>query len=195
MTSDSAHPDNKYIHALLNNDQLLVSEIYSKFSPKIISMIRRNNGSMKDAQDIFQEALIIIFNKAVKGGFTLTCPFEGFLYLICKRKWLNELKKRGRAGVTTDEDGLSTVTEDTVTLAEEAEADDNRSKLFWEKFKLLGARCQELLKLSWGGISMEEVSNQMDVTYGYARKKKSECIARLMKLVKESPEYQLLKMN
>lgn len=192
MVEKTPHPDNKYIHALVNNDSVLVREIYDRFSENISRMVTRNNGSLKDAKDLFQEALIIIYEKAVKGDFVLSCPFEAFLFLICKRKWLNELKKRGREGVTTDEERLSIHEPDALTLAEETEAENERNNLFWKKFKALGDRCQELLKLSWGGISMEEVASKMEVSYGYARKKKSECIARLMKLVKSDPAYETL---
>ncbi|MEM7104737.1 MAG: sigma-70 family RNA polymerase sigma factor [Bacteroidota bacterium] len=192
MVEKTPHPDNRYVHALVNNDSVLVKEIYDRFSDNITRMITRNNGTTKDAKDIFQEGLIIIYEKACRGNFVLNCPFEAFLFLICKRKWLNELKKRGRGGVTIEEERLSISEPDALTLAEQTQTENDRNNLFWTKFRELGERCQQLLKLSWGGISMDEVASKMEVTYGYARKKKSECVARLMKLVKSDPAYETL---
>ena len=40
---------------------------------------------------------------------------------------------------------------------------------------------------------MEEVAEFLGVTYGYARKKKSQCMGKLTQLVKNSNEFQQLK--
>src|SRR5690349_8201913 len=94
------HPDHKYIVALLNNDRVLINEIYERSAQKIIRMVLQNNGMESDAEDIFQDALMSIFKKAKTDQFTLTCPLDAFLFLICKNKWINELAKRKRRPVT-----------------------------------------------------------------------------------------------
>ena len=71
-------------------------QIYTKYAAKVKHYIMANSGDADDAADIFQEALIDIYNQAKNKQLELTCPFEPFLLLICKRKWLNILKKRGR---------------------------------------------------------------------------------------------------
>ena len=96
------HTDQRFITGLLQNDTALVREIYSRFAGKVKAYILKNNGSEDDAADIFQESLIDIYQQAQQKVLQLTCPFEPFLLLVCKRKWLNELKKRGRQGVTKD---------------------------------------------------------------------------------------------
>jgi hypothetical protein len=40
---------------------------------------------------------------------------------------------------------------------------------------------------------MEEVAKIMNITYGYARKRKSECMAKLIMMVKQSSQYKSLK--
>ena len=54
---DTPHPDQKYIEALLNNDSRLINEIYAKYSHRITSFVRANNGSAKDAGDVGQCAV------------------------------------------------------------------------------------------------------------------------------------------
>lgn len=187
------HSDQKYVEALLKNDHLLVNEIYQKYSSKILGFVQKNNGSAKDAQDIFQEALIAIYQKAQKGGFVLTCPFDAYLYMVCRSKWINELKKRQRSGVTIkDVEGYKDVA-DATTLADDTQRQLEQDQLFEKKFKELGERCQEILRTSWKGIAMDKVAELLGVSYAYARKKKSECTARLMQLIKASKEYQILK--
>lgn len=165
------HPDHKYIDALINNDRVLLDELYRKFSGKIKWMVLKNHGTEAEAADIFQDALLSLFDKATTQDFRLTCPLDAFLYLICKKKWLNELDKKKIGEVTiTDDDGYI-LSEDSFKLAEEFTVQEDRLKLIAEKLEELGDVCRQLLNLSWGGKSMEEVAAIVGVTYAYARKK------------------------
>lgn len=188
------HPDQKYINALVNNDTVLIKELYEKFSGKIKWMVLQNNGTETDAADVFQDALFSIFNKAKSGGFILTCPFEAFFYLVCKNNWMNELSKRKIRKVTSnDPGGYNDIGEDHLKLAEECAMQQARTRLLHEKLSELGEGCRQLLKISWSGISMEEVAISLNVSYGYARKKKSECMSKLITLVKKSSAFNALK--
>jgi RNA polymerase sigma factor (sigma-70 family) len=172
----------------------LIDELYTKFSEKIEWMVLNNNGSESDAADIFQEALMSLFYKAKTGGFILSCPLDAFLYMVCKNKWLNELSKRKTGRVTiADTNGYNDVGEDGFKLAEDYWLQEAREHLLMEKLAMLGDTCRQLLQLSWSGKSMEEVACTLHVSYGYARKKKSECMAKLISLVKQSSEFGLLK--
>ena len=188
------HPDQKYIQALLDNDQKLIDELYAKHANKIKWMVLKNNGSEADAADIFQEALLSIYKKAhSQEGFVLTCPLDAFLYMICKKKWLNVLRKRSTQQVTNLEDNEYSIGEDTFLLADQCLQHEDRLQLLHEKISELGEACRELLRLSWEGKGMEEVAELLNFTYGYARKKKSECMAKLIEKVKNSPIYETLK--
>src|SRR5690606_3743689 len=90
------HPDQRYIAALLANDAKVIGEIYERFANGVKAFVINNSGTIEDAKDIFQEGLIAICHQARKPGFELTCPFWAYLHLVCRGKWLNELKKRKR---------------------------------------------------------------------------------------------------
>ncbi|WP_410219937.1 RNA polymerase sigma factor [Pedobacter sp.] len=177
------HEDQKYITALLHNDTLVVNEIYKKCAVKVKSFVTFNNGSADDAADILQEALVDIYNQAKYKNLELTCPFEPFLLLVCKRKWLNELKKRAVLPVTKTDDDLLHVGEDTFEQAEQLALQQEQASMFLKAFAQLGERCKEILKWSMKGEAQEKVAEILGVTYGYLRKKKSECMAGLIKLI------------
>jgi RNA polymerase sigma factor (sigma-70 family) len=187
------HPDQIYVEALLNNDMVLLEEIYKKYSGRIKWMVLQNHGTEDDAADIFQDVLLYIYHKAKDQDFKLTCPLEAFLYLVCKRKWLNELSKR-RTKVRLIEVGNNEeiFSEDSFKLADDCALREQRLNLLLEKVADLGASSQQLLNLSWSGKSMEEVAKILGVTYGYARKKKSKCMEKLILLVKRSPQFSAL---
>ena len=183
-TAKIIHADQRFINALLQNDALLVKEIYNRFAAKVKTYIIQNSGSEDDAADIFQESLIDIYQQAQYKGLQLTCPFEPFLLLVCKRKWLNELKKRGRQGVTKDTQDLSEIGEDVFAIAEQMQLQDDKTKLFMQVFEKLGERCREIISKCLGNKPQEEVAEELGVSYAYLRKKKSECTAELVKMIK-----------
>ena len=182
IISTVIHTDQRYINALLVNDTEIVGEIYRKYAEKIRHYIMANSGSEDDAADIFQEALIDIYKQARHKQLQLTCPFEPFLLLVCKRKWLNELKKRGRQPVTKAADDVS-IGEDVFALAEQLQHQDSRMKVFLQCFEQLGESCKEIIQKCLGGEDQEKIAAQLKVTYGYLRKKKSECMATLTKMI------------
>ncbi len=188
------HPDQKYIDALLTNNTPLLEELYQHCSGKIRNMVLQNNGTEAEAADIFQDALLSVYHKAKTRGLTLTCPFDAFLYLICKNRWMNELAKKNNRGVTfRDPDGYSDVKEDSFRQAEDCYLLQARNTLLTEKLSELSENCRQLLDLSWSGKPMDEVAALLHLTYGYARKKKSECMARLIELVRDSQQFKTLK--
>ena len=176
------HTDQRYITALLQNDVVIVREIYDKYAGKIKHYIMANSGSEDDAADIFQEALIDIYNQATNKQLQLTCPFEPFLLLICKRKWLNVLKKRGREPVTKEADDVS-IGEDVFALAEQMKQNDQRLQMFLQCFENLGEACKDIIKKCLSGDDQALIAEQLKVSYGYLRKKKSECMAALTKMI------------
>lgn len=102
-------------------------------------------------------------------------------------------KRKTRKVTITDTQGFNYIGEDNFKLAEDCVLQQERNNLLTRKLGEMGDSCRKILQLSWSGASMQEVAEQLNVTYAYARKKKSECMARLISLVKQSPEFNALK--
>lgn len=187
------HPDTIYIKALAENDTFIINRIYKQFSPKIIAFVKKNSGNETEAQDLFQDALIAIFHKAVDKDFKLTCPFDAYLFMVCRNKWFNILRSKGKKGVTLVEPNTFNNDKQTATLSNETVIEDEKQKLFDKKLLEISPKCQEVLKLSWAGNAMDKVAELLNVSYGYARKKKSECMKKLSSLIQNSSEYQKIK--
>ncbi|RZJ52174.1 MAG: sigma-70 family RNA polymerase sigma factor [Flavobacterium sp.] len=192
MAKTKIHSDQKYIEGLAANNSAIIQEIYKKFVPKVVFYIRNNSGNHDQAQDVVQEILILLFNQAKANTLQLTCPFDAYFFLLCKRKWLNELKKTSNKGVTIQEDAGS-ISESALDLVEQTEEFDEKQQLFDAMFQKLGDKCQELLKLSFEIKSMEEVAEKLNVTYGYVRKKKSLCVGQLTQWIQEAKIFKSLK--
>lgn len=194
MSQTKIHPDQMYIEGLAANDSVIIQTIYKKFVPKVVTFIMNNSGDKEHAQDIVQEVMILLFNQSKANTLQLSCPFDAYFFLLCKRKWLNELKKTSNKGVTINEDAVS-INESALELIGHTEEFDEKQQLFDTMFQKLGDKCQELLKLSFTIKSMEEVAEKLNVTYGYVRKKKSLCVGQLTQWIQEAKNFKSLKNN
>lgn len=194
MAKTKIHSDQKYIEGLAANNSTIIQEIYKKYVPKVVFYIRNNSGNQDQAQDIVQEIMMLLFNQAKANTLQLTCPFDAYFFLLCKRKWLNELKKTANKGVTINEDAGS-ISESAHELVEQTKEFDEKQQLFDTMFQKLGDKCQEVLKLSFTLKTMEEVAEKLNVTYGYVRKKKSLCIGQLTQWIQENKNFKSLKNN
>ena len=188
MSEKNLHPDQMYIDGLLQNNSSVIQSIYKKFAPKVKNYIRTNSGDDDQAQDIIQEVLITIYNQAKTNGLQLSCPFDAYFFLLCKRRWLNELKKASNKEVTLMDENVS-IDESVQEMTFQTETFDEKQSLFDEMFQKLGEKCQEVLKLSFVTKTMEEVAEKLNVTYGYVRKKKSLCTGQLTEMIQQSPRF------
>ncbi len=183
------HNDQKYIQFLLQNNGEGIQHIYRKFADKVVIMIRRNSGSDDDGFDILQESLVDIYHMAKYKDFQLTTTFEAFLLLVCKRKWLNELKKRKNKEVTNTESYVFDIEDDSQTTYLEHMALVEKENILMEVLDTLGERCQEIIKRCMVSKNQEKIAASLGLTYAYLRKKKSECMAKLGEKVKAHPFF------
>ncbi len=185
MKEHKPHEDQRYIQALLSNDERLIREIYERNSAAVLRYVLQNNGNEEDARDLFQQGLIAILRRARQEDFVLTCPFGGYLHIICKSLWINELQKRSRQRVTSlDDDGfIKEASEDTFAQAEETLSENQKFERYQQALNTLGEDCQQLIKLPLKGHSLTEVADLMGITYGYARKRRCQCMDKLVTAV------------
>lgn len=133
-----------------------------------------------------------IYDQARVDGLKLSCPFEAYFFLICKRKWYNALKRKANQGVTIQEERLSIVEEAQEAL-EENQVFQQRQELYLHMLGQMGETCKQLIRLGMSSLSMKEVAEKLKITYAYARKKKSVCLSKLTALIQSSPKYKGLK--
>lgn len=191
MKHSEPHEDQRYIQALLNNDSVLIREIYEKWCAKVIAYIKKNNGDESQARDVIQETLLVIYRQAYEKKLVLTCPFEAYFFLLCKRRWLNYLKENHQKEVTIDEE-LTSLDRPAEQMADSTEHYELKSRIVEEQLNVLSEKCREIIKLTLEIKSLQTVAEKLGVTYAYLRKKKSLCMGRLTELVQGSKEFKNL---
>ena len=88
--------DAQIINYLKTNNYSKVSQKLYAYFPVIKKLVLKNNGSTADAEDVFQDALIILIKKVQANNFVLTSSLNTYLYSICRFVWNDELKKKSK---------------------------------------------------------------------------------------------------
>ncbi|MCO6479485.1 MAG: sigma-70 family RNA polymerase sigma factor [Phaeodactylibacter sp.] len=179
------------LQALLSGDNDGIREIYRLYLPRASNLITRNGGNADDAKDIFQEALIILYEKARKPGFQLKSSLYTLIYGICRNLWGNRLQKKSSSNVTFSEDDKYKFDEDIEKSIEEAE----ENRIFWDAFDQLGDDCRKLMRLFFDKVRMEKIAELMGFgSVSYAKKRKFQCKERLVSLVRADLRFKDLKL-
>lgn len=145
MGQTKIHPDQMYLEGLAANDSAIIQSIYKKYVPKVVMFIMNNSGDQEHARAVVQEIMILLFDHAKAGTLQLTCPFDAYFFLLCKRKWLNKFKKTGSRGVTITEDIIS-INESALELIGQTEDFNVRQQLYDKMCNKLGKKYPDLFE-------------------------------------------------
>jgi RNA polymerase sigma factor (sigma-70 family) len=88
------YSDEELLKGLVARDETVLKELYKTYFPGTRRFIMSNQGREEDAYDLFQEALMVLFQKARVQEFKLTCSFGTYLYSVVRFLWLKELEKK-----------------------------------------------------------------------------------------------------
>jgi RNA polymerase sigma factor (sigma-70 family) len=184
------HPNEVYLNGIRTGDVSILRSIHAEFFPGILAHIRQNSGSREDAEDVFQNAIVIVFQKLRQEPIELSSSFYTFLFAICKNLWLKALRKK--KGLRVSNPGEMELTDD-ISLTEIME-EQERHTLYRQKFRQLGEDCQRLLKLFFTKTPMAEIARTMGyASEGYAKKRKFICKKQLIELIEADPLFAELK--
>lgn len=166
---------------LANNDRKAVETIYQQNFNTVQALIINNNGSSDDAKDIFQEAIIVLYEKVRSGGFELNCQIKTFVYSVSRRLWLKRLQQQNRYSAPGDS------MEQVVQVEEDLEAHEQRNaefEMMEQAINHLGEPCKSLLEAYY---LQKQNMQVIAASFGYtnadnAKNQKYKCLMRLKKI-------------
>ena len=169
------------LEGIAAEDRNSVEQLYRQHYIMIQTMVLANAGTKDDAADLFQETVIVLYEKIKNGSFELNCLLKTFLYSIARRLWLKKLQQQQR--FISQPDGL----EESVPVEDEIE---NHLKLQNDFFIMesamnkVGEPCKSLLQAYY---LQKKHMNVIAQEFGYtnadnAKTQKYKCLVRLKKL-------------
>ncbi len=170
-----------YIHLTMTDNEILehlkndrytkaVKGLYNCFPP-VRQLVVSNSGNKEDAEDIFQEALLILYKKSKTGDFILSSSIKTYIVGVSKNLWYTELRRKGKEIISTDMNEL---------IEEPMIEQEQHYRLAEMAFNLLGEKCKQLLILFYfKKKSMQEVAHILEFSSEkVAKNQKYRCIEK-----------------
>lgn len=184
--------DDEIIKGLRKRDNRILQYIYKNAFNSVKQLIISNAGSENDAEDIFQEALIIIFKKIRdEPDFQLDCAFSTYLYSIARLLWLKHLREIKKVHI----DPLNRDMEERIEFEEPSPVQDKdlRMAIYQRNLLKIPEDCQSILKLTTQNVNAKEIAERLGFrSEGYVRKRRHFCKEFLVNQIKEDPDYRAM---
>jgi DNA-directed RNA polymerase specialized sigma24 family protein len=160
--------------------KIFFEELYQRAFPRVAKFVSSRNGSFQDAKDIFQDSLVIYYEKVLDQKLELYVSEEAYVLGIAKHLWLRKFNRE------KDLVSLNSI-ESSIEIADEYFPSIETSKLtrFLER---TGKKCMDLLQaFYYKKDSMEQITDN----FGYrsthsATVQKFKCLEKMRDTVKQN---------
>ena len=185
-------PDEKaLITGIRNHDTVVLEHIYMTYFPMIEGFVTHHHGSNEQAKDVFQEAMIIVYNRTRSGDLELSCKFGTYLYAICKKIWIQERKK---FLLHNDKLKQQPMTVHDPGPDQDPVLENHLVQIFNKHFSELSVDCQKILTMFFNDRTIEEIRSAMNYKNPHhAADRKYRCKKSLIKRILNDPLFKRLK--
>ncbi len=175
------------LEGLQNRDTDVLDYIYRNFFNQIKVFIVQNDGTDEDAKDIYQDAILVIYQKTRKENLILSCSFNTYLYSVCRLLWLKQLEYRKLNKTIIEESAKFIELDDDVANVYRT---NERYMLYQDHFKRLSYSCQKILELFLARIQLKEIARILRLkSDDYVKKRKHQCKEKLIASIKNDPRF------
>jgi RNA polymerase sigma factor (sigma-70 family) len=182
MTLHFLNDDARLLDRIRRGDEDALVTLYRGSCRSVTALVTRNSGSARDAEEVLQEALVVLWERVRQGRYQQTARLETFLYATARNIWLRRLARaRREIPRELDPENASDESSPLDQLIESEEA-----ALIGSALRKLGEPCRTLLVLFyWEEASMEEIAHRLGFANAdTAKSKKYQCKKALQKLLK-----------
>jgi RNA polymerase sigma factor (sigma-70 family) len=149
--------------------------LYKKTFPAVAKYVSKLGGSFDEAKDIFQDALMIYYEKSVKDSLQLQSNEQAYLLGIAKHLWARKFKDNTRLTAMNDRDFIE---------EEEMQLSNNKLLNFLEN---AGQKCMDMLKaFYYDNLPVRTIAEQ----FGFSGERsatvqKYKCMEKVRETIKE----------
>jgi RNA polymerase sigma factor (sigma-70 family) len=173
--SYSSMGEQELFEHIRKGDEKTLEFLYKKYYRMMTKMVISNSGTEEEARDIYQDALIVFWQKATSGNLVLTSKISTYIYSICQNLWRKELDRKKRL---SNEEKDAPVAMDTETA--------ERDQIIARCIEQLGETCKKVLMYYYyEEMSMQDIAEKLGfANTDTAKTKKYKCKQKLDELVK-----------
>ena len=184
-------PEEALITGIRNNDSAVLEHVYLTYFPIIEGYVIHNQGTSEHAKDVFQDAMMVVYNRTKSGELILTCKFGTYLYAVCKNIWMQERKKNLLHA--------EKLRQQPMVVHDPGPADDpllqkHLTQVFNKHFDELSKDCQKILSMYFNNFTVEDIRAAMNYKdLHHAADRKYRCKKSLIKRIVNDPLFKRLK--
>lgn len=156
--------------------------MFTQHYRSIMDLVLKNSGDKNDADDVFQDAMIVLYNNARKEDFVLSAKISSYLYGVSRNIWLKKLRSRKKlTNIDDTHKEIVNLEESSFDILQRTE----QSNLLNEFIVALGQDCQSVLRyFYYEKMRMEQIAKIMEyANVQVAKNKKHLCLKKLKKAV------------
>jgi RNA polymerase sigma factor (sigma-70 family) len=169
----------------LRSDNSFFTKVYEEHRTYSLNFMRKMNSNDDLIKDIYQDAVIVLYEKSRDPEFKLTCSIQTYLNSICRNQLLNNYKENSRfLSINEDFDsGINDWYDNDQNEIKNERISTLENALI--KLKELGGNCYEILtRYFYRKQSMNDIALEMNYSNGdNVKNQKSRCQKKLKELV------------
>jgi RNA polymerase sigma factor (sigma-70 family) len=184
-----SYSDAEMLVGLKSRNEKVLKAYYKLFYNGIRHFVLKNNGSEEDARDLFQDVLLVLFQKVRSDSFLLTCSLGTYLFSVSRLLWFKELSKRKHISAT------SFILEDYADIDKdihETAEYNERLEIYRRNFESLSADCQKVLRYFIEGMSIAEITRKMGYkSEQHTKNRRYRCKLALIRQIKSTYDLEV----
>ncbi|WP_438710959.1 RNA polymerase sigma factor [Aquimarina muelleri] len=184
----STTEEQKILEGIVAGDEVIITAFYKKNLPYIL----QNSGNEEDVEDVFQDAMIFIYQRLKTDSLEIHSSIRTYFYGVCKNIWRNKVRKNKKLVITEYLPEDIEIINPTVFKDLECKEQEH---IYRKHFLKLSDTCREVLCLVFQGMNMKEIAKVTGYSDAYTRKKKFECKRHLIEMIEKDPAYPELQSN
>jgi len=172
-------PGFKFSNRTAEEREKLFISLYKNAFPVVARYVNKMGGTFDEAKDVFQDSLVIYYEKSVECSFELKTNEKAYLLGIAKHLWLKQHRDNSKL---TPIDGLEIESEET------AQASDKKVLNF---LQTAGKKCMDLLRsFYYDGLQLADAAE----LFGFsgvrsATVQKYKCLEKVRREIKINETY------
>ena len=185
----AARSDEELFAGLLRADDEVFDELYREAFPKTRRALLNRNCPEAETEDLFQDALVALWQNARAGKYQLRSGARMSTYLtqLCINRWIDRTRRVDFRKTETREDiperGSRAATQAEQLAAEERKLTEVKHALLDAAFAQLSDACQDMLRrFYFERASLAEIAADRGISAASAKTEKYRCMQRLKRL-------------
>jgi RNA polymerase sigma factor (sigma-70 family) len=175
---DLNQDDLEVLTGLKAKSEKAIHDIYIKYYPSVEKYVLMNSGGEQDAEDVFQDTVMVLLSYVARENFVLTSSLKTLVFAIARRVWLKQLRYRSRTETLME---LEIEQQDFATHWEEVERSERKYNSLPEVLSRISVHCSGLLKeLFLTGKIPDHYKNNHTM-----RNQKYKCLEQARKMVQK----------